>query len=264
MLEVNDLTFSYRNHLSPVLHNICFSIGKGTILTVLGPNGAGKSTLLNCLSGELLPQQGQILLDKDDIRSLSSRDIACRIGYVRQSINSDITFTVREFVLMGCTPHMSILERPRREMLEAAARIMEQMGLDSLAENRICDLSGGERQQAMIAQVLVQDPQIILFDEPTAHLDYSNQIIVLQRIASLADSGYTIIMTTHNPEQAILLDDMVGVLEKDGAFTIGMTQDILTTDFLSRVYNTKLKLIRIPEHDRLVCLCPPVKRSNRI
>jgi len=143
--------------------------------------------------------------------------------------------------------------------LEFGARLKQyrqrkHLTQQELADRTVSHLSGGERQRVAIARVIVQNPEIILFDEPTSALDYGNQIRVMRTIKQLAERGYAIIMTTHNPDQPILLGGKVAMLNSDGTLAVGESSDTLTSERLSELYGCDLHLVYVDEVDRVACV----------
>ena len=132
------------------------------------------------------------------------------------------------------------------------------MGLSELADRPYTEISGGEMQQASIARAIVRKPEVILFDEPTAHLDFGNQLRTLRVIKELSREGYTTVITTHNPDHAILLGGTAAILSRDGKLRTGPTQELITEETLSEVYNSELKIRYIEELGRRVCLYPNI------
>lgn len=260
ILEIEEISYSYPSSKHRVFQNVSFCLDYGHVLTILGQNGSGKSTLLNCIVRLLTPQSGKILVNGKRIQELSPKIIAKNIGYVQQNINPTFGFTVRDFVTMGCTPYLSMFQRPSKKHYQMADEAINKMNISHIAQKSYTEISGGERQQACIARVIVQNPKVILFDEPTAHLDFGNQIKVIQMISRLAEQGYAIVMTTHNPEHAILLDDMVGILGNNGHITVGPCNQIVTEGTLKQVYSTDLRLIYIEEMERNVCVFPKISK----
>ncbi|NLN52942.1 MAG: ABC transporter ATP-binding protein [Firmicutes bacterium] len=254
LYEVKNISYTYPNSEKMVLKGVSMSISKGEILSILGPNGSGKSTLLNCLAGIIKPTQGQILLDGQDISKMSGRQIARKIGYVQQTHIPTFAYSVFEFVLMGRAPKISFFGRPQKMDEELVWQTLEMLNITHLANRPYTKLSGGERQQCIIAHVLVQEPQAILFDEPTAFLDYGNQVRILRLIKSLAAQGYTIIMTTHNPDHAVLLGGKTALFQQTGELSCGRTGDIITEENLQQIYRTELRLLYIDALQRQACL----------
>ena len=254
ILEVKDLAYKYPKVKEETIKDINFSLQKGQIMCILGPNGSGKTTLLNCLANLLTPSKGTIKVGGKSIRSMSRREAAKEIGYVPQFHNAVYAYTIREFVTMGRTPYLDILGTPKKKDLEIANEAISKMKIDHLAHKKYTNLSGGEKQQAMIARVLVQNPKIIMLDEPTNHLDYGNQIRALKMIKELSQQGYTIIMTTHNPDHALMLEDKAAIIDYGSEFIFGDSKDVLTEDKLSKIYGLNLEMIYIKEKDKKICI----------
>lgn len=256
--EVKNITFSYGNDERKVLDNASLKLNEGEVLCILGPNGAGKTTLLNCMAGLLKPQSGSVELCGKELGSMSSKEIATKVGYVPQLHTPSFDYRVLDFVLMGVAPHTGMFSRPTQEEENMCMEVLESMNLGHLAEKSYMAISGGERQQLLIARAIVQRPKAILFDEPTAHLDYGNQHRVLKRVRQMADEGYSVIITTHNPDHALLLGDKVAIVDKNGKITQGKGEDVLTEENLCRVYDTEIKLMWIEELGRTACLVPGI------
>jgi len=254
--EIKDITFHYFSSPRKILDRLCLSVEEGQILTILGPNGAGKSTLLNCMAGLLKPDSGEIYLCGQKMSGMSFRDIARNVGYVQQTHTPAFAYTVLHFVTMGCAPRIGLFGKPKEEDQEAAWNALEILGITHLATKPYTEISGGERQQAMIARAIVQEPKVILFDEPTAHLDYGNQLRVLRLIKNMAVRGYSVVMTTHNPDHAMLLGGTVAVLDKAGRLVSGLCTEIITEERLEAIYNTRLHLLPVPQLERLACIPP--------
>ncbi|MDD3920597.1 MAG: ABC transporter ATP-binding protein [Eubacteriales bacterium] len=253
--DVNNLCFSYLPERE-VLKNITLTLEEGEILTILGPNGAGKSTLLRCMLNLLTPQNGSVLLCDKSIKSMKPRETAALVSYVQQTQHTTFAYSVLDYVLMGRAPMLGMFEKPKKADHEAAYRALEEMGISHLADKPCTQISGGERQQAMIARAIVQTPKAILFDEPTAHLDSGNQLRTLRIIKKLSQAGYALIVTTHNPDHAILLGGSAAILNRNGRLIKGPTDEIITQENLCDVYDADLRLRYLPEEERIVCITP--------
>jgi iron complex transport system ATP-binding protein len=166
------------------------------------------------------------------------------------------SYKVIDFVTMGRAPNISLFSHPSEEDRQAAFEAIESLGIGGLAEKPYTEISGGERQQVMIARAIAQNPKVILFDEPTSHLDYGNQQIVLKLIRRLAHEGYGIIMTTHNPDHALLLGGNTAVLDDEGHLVSGNTKDIITAENLKKLYGTDVLVVRVDEAGRDACITP--------
>lgn len=253
LIQCNNINFSYDGKRQ-ILNNVSFSIEKGQLVTLLGPNGVGKSTLLNCITGLLKPQNGMVFLDGKDIFSLSRKSIAKKIAYVPQKNNVPFDYLVKEFVVMGRTAHLGILTTPSKHDYKLVDDALLKLGITELAERQINELSGGEQQKACIARALVQEPALVILDEPTAALDYGNQIKVLNLIKELLGLGFAVIQTTHNPDHCLMLGGHVAILDDSGKLELGKCSDIMTEKKLTDVYNTGLRLVYIKEIGRETCV----------
>jgi iron complex transport system ATP-binding protein len=252
ILEVSDISFSY-GHGADVFSDISFSVDEGQILTILGANGVGKSTMLNCVTGVLRPQKGTTRLMGRDIAEMSDREVAQLLGYVQQVHTTTYGFKVDEFLLMGRAPHIGATKMPKKSDYDAVYEVMDEMGIRHLADKSYNELSGGERQQVQIGRALVQNPRLIVLDEPTNHLDYGNQYKILKLLKSLSARGFAIILTTHLPDQAILLGGSVGVLSSGGSFEIGTAEELVTTENMRNIYGIELDVFYCDEVERRLC-----------
>lgn len=254
--ELHDLHFAYRTGAPEVLQGVSLDLVEGQLLTILGCNGSGKSTLFGCMLGLLKPQSGSILLCGDELTKLAPRTIASRVGYVPQSHTPTFDYTVFEFVLMGCAARVGLLSQPGAEERRRADEAIERMELTALRNRPYTELSGGERQMVTIARAIAAHPRAILFDEPTSHLDFGNQVKVLRVIRDLSADGYAVVVTTHDPNHALLLGGQTVLFDGTGAAAVGSPDTILTEERLSALYGAELKLRYVDELERSVCLYP--------
>ena len=253
LLEVKDLSFRYTSDRT-IFSGVSFTVEKGEIFTLLGPNGAGKSTLLNCIAGQANPATGPVLSNGENVRDYSPRALAKHIGYVHQHIAVTYGYTVREYLVMGAAPRIGMFSTPKAEDYERVEQAIHDLSLEKFADRAVSHLSGGERQRVAVARAIVQNPELILFDEPTSALDYGNQIRVMRIIKQLIDRGYAVIMTTHNPDQPILIGGKVAMLNYDGALGVGSSEETLTSERLSALYGTEMHLVYVPEVDHMACV----------
>lgn len=256
IVEAKNINFAYTKNGRQILNNVSLSLEEGEVMSILGPNGAGKSTLLNLIATLLTPDTGEIFLCGKDTKKMKPKEVASILSYVPQTHTPAFSYTVFNFVLMGRAPKVGMFEKPKAEDFKLVEEVLEEVGIAKLANKPYTEISGGERQQATIARALVQEPKAILFDEPTAHLDFGNQIKTLRTIKHLSEKGYAVIMTTHNPDHAIMLGGTTAILDKQGKLTVGPAEEIITEQTLKEVYDTKLKLSYFDEAGRLVCIPP--------
>ena len=224
----------------------------GEVLCVLGPNGGGKTTLFRTLLGLLPAQAGEVLLEGQALARMARADVARRIGYVPQGHVAQFAFTVREAVLMGRTAHVGLFAAPGAADRAAAEQAIATLGIESLADRVVTELSGGERQLAMIARALAQGARALVLDEPTASLDFGNQVRVLREIRRLAIDGYAVVFSTHDPGQAFLAASRVLLLAHGGSLRQGAPQEVITPQNLREVYGVEVR-VAVVEGAR-VCL----------
>lgn len=196
------------------LKNVNLVIEDGKFTAIIGKSGSGKTTLMNLIGGLDNPTQGQITADDMDITSLNSKELAKyrnqTTGFVFQSFYLEPSFTVLENVCMPLT----IAGIGKKEREERAKDMLISLGLEDKIYKKTNDLSGGQKQRACIARALVSNPKIILADEPTGNLDSENGSEVIQLLRRIADEGKSVILVTHNPEDAKKTDNIVEI--KDG------------------------------------------------
>ena len=173
-LEAKHLDFGYRGHR--VGNDVSLSLEAGEVLCLLGPNGSGKTTLFKTLLVLLSPQGGRVLMDGADLQQKKRDEVARLVSYVPQAHAAFFPFTVREVVLMGRTAHLGVFSSPSRHDRDVAQAAIERMRLAQLADSVYTRISGGERQLALIARALAQEARVVVMDEPTANLDFGNQV----------------------------------------------------------------------------------------
>ena len=251
-IEVKNLSFSYGDR--QVLYDISFSVGKGEFLSILGPNGVGKSTLFRCVLGLLSGYTGQVLVDGTDARRFSVREAARHIAYIPQSSHPIFNYSVFDIVLMGRTSGLSTFRSPGQADKERCLWALEKVGIPHLAQRCFHRLSGGEQQLVLIARALVQNAPILMLDEPTANLDFGNQLLVLEQARSLAREGYTIIQTTHHPEQSYMFSDRILAIQKGRVLKEGKPADVLTEEIMKALYGVDVNIVSLYDDKARICI----------
>ena len=255
MVSVENATFSYGR--KTVWENLNLQVRRGECLSLLGPNGCGKTTLLNCISGSNPLTSGSIKIMGKGVDEYDVGERAKRMGYVFQEHSAPFPYTSIEVVRMGRTPHLGLFGSPKQEDTELAYEIMKQLGIERLAGVSYTQISGGERQLVLIARTLCQQPDIILLDEPTSHLDFKNQALVLRNIKRLSESGMTIIMTSHFPNHVWHVGNRVAMLGYDGIVADGSVEDVMTEENLSKTYGIPVKIYEGKSQDKTFRFCDP-------
>lgn len=243
MLNIKDAGFLYDITQAGGFKDVSFSLKRGEVMCILGPNGCGKTTLLKCLCGIFKLDKGSITLKGRDIVNMGRSDVARVVGYVPQMHEPTFPFTVLDVVLVGRAPHLNFTESPKKKDIEIARTAMEALGISHLEHKPYTQLSGGERQLVVFARVMAQQPELLLLDEPTSHLDFGNQIRILHLVEVLSAHGLPIIMTTHFPDHAFLLSGKVAIMKKGEFLELGMPDKVITDTNLENVYGIKVKVL---------------------
>jgi iron complex transport system ATP-binding protein len=259
-LEAKSLSFGYRGH--PVGRDVSLALDAGEVLCLLGPNGSGKTTLFKTLLGLLAAQAGQVLLDGVDLRAKPRDEVAQVLSYVPQAHASFFPFSVREVVLMGRTVHLGLFSSPSRRDRELAEAAITRMGLAHLADAIYTRISGGERQLTLIARALAQDARIVVMDEPTANLDFGNQVRVLEHIQTLARSQMGVLLSTHDPDQAFVCADRVAMLHAGRLLRLGTPEEAISQESLREIYGVEVDLAQVPVGGATRRVCVPLLGSD--
>ena len=261
MLEVKNLACGY--HGKAIVENVSFAVGKARVLCLLGPNGSGKTTLFKTLLGLQAALQGEVRLDGENINHWSRRKRARTIAYIPQSSNLFFGFQAEDMVLMGRTAHIRTFAMPSCRDREVAQESMERLNITHLRRKNFNELSGGERQMVLVARALAQEPRLLIMDEPTASLDFSNQYLVLEQVCKLAEQGMTVVMSSHHPSHAFLHATQVMLLGRDGRADYGTPEAVLTEENLRRVYGINVKVANLAgSTDARLRFCIPIPESS--
>ena len=237
MLQIKNLCAGYGNF--PVLREVSLSCESGTITTVIGANGCGKSTLLKSAVGLSDVSSGEILLDGRSVTGMRENLRAQNISYLAQGKNvPDVT--VENLVLHGRFPYLSYPRRYRDRDRAAAWEAMKKLGIETLADKYLRELSGGMRQNVYIAMALCQETDVILMDEPTSYLDIDRQFRLAETMQSLAKEGRTVVAVLHDIILALKISDQIAVMENGRIIFTGTPEEILKEKIIPRVFHVDI------------------------
>jgi iron complex transport system ATP-binding protein len=243
MLAAHGLGFGYG--AKAIGRDLDLEVDAGEVLCLLGPNGSGKTTLFKTMLGLIPTQAGEVRLAGVPMAELSRQEIARRTAYVPQAHAAHFPFRVLDMVVMGRTAHLGLFASPTREDRRKALDALEALGIGELTEAEYTRISGGQRQLALIARALAQDAPAIVMDEPTASLDFGNQVIVLSEVKRLAANGLAVLLSTHDPDHAFSVGDRVALLDGGRLIAQGTPTDVLTPARLRAVYGVSVAVERL-------------------
>lgn len=246
LLQAFGLAIGYRGTV--VGEGIDLTLAGGEIVCLLGPNGGGKTTLFRTLLGVLPPIAGEVRVAGRPLCRWSRRELARCLGYVPQAHAGLFAFTVEDVVLMGRTARLGRFAAPSAHDRTAARSALERLGIGALAARIYTRISGGERQLVLIARALAQEAETLILDEPTASLDFGNQLRVLAEIDRLRRDGIGILMSTHQPEHALEVADRIALLKAGRIVAQGGARDTATLHRLAMLYEADVEAVaaRLP------------------
>lgn len=240
-LKIKDVSFSYSS--VPVLHDVSFELGGNELVSILGPNGVGKSTLIHCINKILAPTSGTVLIDGKDVSEIKLKELAKQIGYVPYSANDSFPLSVIDTVMIGRHPHSKwgTLDKD----LDIVYDTLRMLGISHLAMRPFNELSAGQHQKVMLARGLVQEPEILLLDEPTSNLDVRHQLDVTKMLKRLSrEKNILIVMISHDINIAAKYSDKIILMHKGSVFDMGEPNTVITAENLRTVYGVTAEITK--------------------
>jgi len=239
-LKIDNVEFGYSS--VPVLNDISLDMDGAKFVSILGPNGVGKSTLIHCINKILSPNSGAVFLDGKDVKDITIKDMAKNVGYVPYSANDTFPLTVVDTVLMGRHPHSKW--KSLDNDLDIVYETLKMLGISHLAMRPFNELSAGQHQKVMLARGLVQEPKILLLDEPTSNLDVRHQLDVTKMLKDLSvQKNILIIMISHDINIASKFADEVILMYQGNIYDVGTPLEVINEENLKVVYGVTSKVI---------------------
>jgi iron complex transport system ATP-binding protein len=245
-----------------ILAGVDFEVSPGEVVGLVGRNGVGKTTLLRLANGVLAASAGRVLLGGESVPSISRRRLARSVALVPQDLHVPFPFRVGELVLMGRAPHQPLVGLESESDVALAMEALERLGIDHLADRSITTLSGGERQLVLFARSLVQDPDLLLLDEPTAFLDLKHRVEVLLEVRAFARSGRSVLIVSHDLSLAARSCDRIVLLGSGSVQAVGRPAEVLTPQNLRSAFG--IEAFAFPGPDGALVIVPDLseRRSN--
>ena len=238
-ISAKDIHLSYGAR--EILKGVDIHSENGEFVGLIGPNGSGKSTLLKCIYRILKPNAGQIFLDEEELKAMSIKKSARKMGVVAQHNYYNFEFTVREVVMMGRAPHKKALERDNAKDYEIVEEALKTVGMEGFAQRSFSTLSGGEQQRVILARALAQQTPCLILDEPTNHLDITHQLQLMRIVKNLSA---TVISAIHDLNIAAMFCDRIYALKEGRIIAQGTPREVLTKDFIRQVYQVDAEITK--------------------
>jgi ABC-type cobalamin/Fe3+-siderophores transport system ATPase subunit len=262
IINVKNAEFAYNGE--NVFKNININLNQGEILCLFGPNGCGKTTLLENILGLLKLKNGSIHLNGKDIHKMKPHEIAKKIAYVPQIHDKTFPYKVKEIVLMGRAAYTPIFSMPSKEDKNKVDEVLELLGINNLRDRPYTKLSGGEARLVMVARALAQESQIILMDEPTAHLDFRHELEILETIVKLIkEKGLSIIMATHFPNHSLYFQNngiktLLAIMNNKKILFSGTPENVLTEENMKTLFHIESQMLSYSniQNEKLKYLIP--------
>ncbi|MBQ8178820.1 MAG: ABC transporter ATP-binding protein [Candidatus Methanomethylophilaceae archaeon] len=252
-IDIEGVEFGYS--ANPVLKNINLSVNGPQLLSIIGPNGVGKSTLIHCINKILSPTKGVVYIDGQDVASTTLKELAKKVGYVPYASSDAFPLSVVDTVLMGRHPHSNW--KSLDHDLDVVYETLRLINIEHLAMRSFDELSAGQHQKVMLARGLVQEPKVLLLDEPTSNLDIKHQMEVTRIMRDLSqEKGILVIMISHDLNIAAKYSDHMIMLYDGGVYAAGTPEEVLTAENIKTVYGVESDVIMSHGRPHIIMLDP--------
>lgn len=242
-IHTDGLIFKYKPKSNPIIDGLNLKIDSPQLVSIIGPNGAGKSTLIHCMNKILQPTGGCVMVNGEEIESITIKEMAQISSYVPYTSTDSFPLSVTDTIMMGRHPHSKWGSLD--EDLKKVHEVMQIMGIEDLAESMFNELSAGQHQKVMLARGLVQEPRILFLDEPTSNLDIKYQLEITRLLKKLSrEKGMLVVMISHDLNIASRYSDNVIVLHNRGVYDVGRPEKVMTADMLRTVYGVEAEIIQ--------------------
>lgn len=262
LLSVKDLHYAYPGS-GTVLGGVSFEAAAGEVTAILGANGSGKTTLMKLMLGLLDPDAGTVYYNGRSLNEFSREELSRAIAWVPQAEEPSFPYKVREYLLLARAPYVGIFETPTSVDEEVVEAVLRDLGLSHLADREVPQMSGGERQLMLIGRALAQEPQALMLDEPTSHLDLGNKVKVLRVMKSMAGKGKAVVFSTHDPNEALQVADRVALLDGGVVTALGEPGSTITEEALERIYRSKVRIIKV-DGATVVDFSPGLRKDEKV
>lgn len=257
-IEVRGASFSYGGS-SFVFRDVDLRVEQGSVCCLMGVNGCGKSTLIDCVLGVSECAEGEVVIGGAAVRGMRPRELARRVSFVPQVHDRSFPYTVADIVLMGRTVHQGGFGVPDDEDRRLCVRALERCRIERLAGRPYTQISGGEMQMVMLARALVQNTSFMVMDEPTAHLDFKNELVFEETVVELVEErGIGVLLATHSPNQAFYFENagvrtQVALMDGGSVRCAGAPHEVLTEQVLGEVYAMDVRVVETDLGDGSLC-----------
>ncbi len=239
-MKIDKLKAGYRKKI--IINEFSLEIDRGEIISLIGPNGGGKSTLLKSISGQINPLSGCVFIGKEDIRNISLKKLSKKMSIITTERVRTQHMTCRDVVISGRLPYSDSFGLFNDTDQKAADKAMELMKISKLSEDSYEELSDGQKQRALIARAICQEPEYMIMDEPTSYLDIRYKLELIDVLRKLSSVGMTIIASLHEPQLALRISDRLLLVHEDGNIQVSTPDEVIQTELIKNLYGLTDKM----------------------